>query len=311
MKNELNNFPQQCREAMQFGKGIRVKNVEKIIVAGVGGSAFAGDVLKALVDRDIAVEVHRNYGLPPRSKNALIFAVSFSGNTEETISAFEEAEKGQVVGISSGGILQKKCEEKGKPHVKIPGGIQPRNGLGYLCIPMINILAENKLAQLDIGSTVNELEKNQGELEKKGKQLAKKLVGFTPLIYSSEKLKCISYGWKTRINENAKIHAFAAQFPELNHNELVGYTKKTADFHTIIIQDKDDHPRIKKRFEITAELIRQMGGEVSVINTIGSSLASRIFNTLHLGDWTSYFLAIENSVDPAPVEVIEKLKKML
>ncbi len=311
MKNELKNFPAQCKEALQLGKGIKAGKAGQIVVAGVGGSAFAGDVLKTLVGQQAAIEVHRDYSLPPRSEGALVFAVSYSGNTEETISCLEQAKRGKVVGISSGGILEQKCLEYALPHVKVPGNIQPRNALGYLCIPMLNVLAENKFAQLDMTPVIEELEKNQDKLEKTGKQLAKKLMGKIPLIYSSEKLKCISYGWKTRINENAKTHAFSAQFPELDHNELVGYTKKTEAFHTVIIRDKEDHGRVQKRFEITEKLIREMGGEATIIDTVGGSLASRVFNTLHLGDWTSYYLAIENKVDPAPVEVIEKLKKML
>ena len=357
MLNDLRNFPKQCEEARELGREIRIEGIEKVIVTGIGGSAFSGDVLKAIAGKEIEVIVNRDYNLPDADDKTLVFAVSYSGNTEETLSALNEAkEKGcKIIGISSGGKIEEECnidvqeqpEGAGKIyHIKVPSGIQPRNALGYLSIPMIVVLQENNLINgkhLDI--MVNELK--ESNIEERGRRIADLLINKIPLIYSSERLKCLSYGWKTRINENSKTHAFAGQIPEMNHNELVGYTRRRDNFYTIIIRDLGDSERIKKRFLITKELIEKYEGKCSIIDTQGSNgapplrrggtsngapplrrgrtsngatplrrggtsnLASRIFCTLHLGDWVSYYLALNYNIDPEPVEIIEYLKGRL
>ncbi len=314
MKQEFEHFPKQCKEALKLGNGIKLNNVSQVMIAGMGGSAFPGDVLQAIAGDQITVTVNKDYNLPKiMDKNTLVFAISYSGNTEETISCFDEAVKRgyKVIGITAGGELEEKCREKNVEFIKVPSGIQPRNALGYLCISMLNTLQENKLVNVKLEPIVKDLEKMEKQLQEKGEQIAETLLGKVPLIYSSQKLKCLAYGWKIRINENGKTHCFANQFPELNHNELVGYTTKTADFHTVMIKDKDDHQRIKKRFEITKKLIQEKGFEVTEINTIGSDLTSRIFCTLHLGDWIGYYLAVKKGINPAPVKIVEDLKKEL
>ncbi len=315
MKQNLESFPQQCKYALGLNPNIKIKGVNKIIVAGVGGSAFAGSVLKTLLTDEISVVVAKDYGLPKDvDSKTLIFAVSYSGNTEETLYSVNEAIRRQckIVGISSGGDLEKICKEKKLYHIKIPAGIEPRNALGYLLIPMLLVLQKNYLIEEQpIEEMIRELQKKQKVIKKQGVKIANVLFNRIPLIYSSEKLSCLSYGFKTRLNENSKIHAFSHQIPELDHNELVGYTKKIGDFYTIIIKDKDDFLRNKKRYDVTKKLIEKFGGECIIIETFGSSLISRIFNMLHLADWISYHLALKYQIDPGPVNIIEDLKKEL
>lgn len=313
MESVLQAFPQQCKDAMNIGHGIKLAEIDRIIVAGMGGSAFAGDVIKAIASDEIEVSVVRDYSIPKNSnEKTLVFVVSYSGNTEETLSAFEDAinKKCKIIGISSGGKLEELCRKNKVPFVKVPSGIQPRCALGYLSIPMLVILQENKIVQnLELELIDKDLQ--NPSIKTKGLEIAKLLGTKIPLIYSSEKLKCLSYGWKTRINENSKIHAFSNQIPELNHNELVGYTNKIGSFCTIILVDKDDNPFIKKRFFATKSSIEKLGGECILLETMGSNRASRIFSALHLGDWVSYYLALEYGIDPQPVEVIENFKKEL
>ena len=312
MRDVIVNFKEQIKEALGLGKGITLPKVERIVVSGMGGSGFAGDVLKSLFsDKDILV--NKDYGLPRFiNENALVFIVSYSGNTEETLSSLEEALKRQcsVVVISSGGKCVEIAEKKKLPLVKVPSGIQPRSALAYLLIPMLTVLEENEIIKnLNVYEAMQEIDMK--ELEEGGKELAKHLYKHTPLIYSSENLKCLSYGWKTRLNENSKVHAFSNTIPEMNHNEIVGFTKKVGKFVAILIADRDDSRRNKLRFNITKELIRKHGVEYFLIETNGYTLLSRIFKNLLLADFTSYYLALEYDVKPEPIKIVEDLKKEL
>ncbi|MCK4521632.1 MAG: bifunctional phosphoglucose/phosphomannose isomerase, partial [Nanoarchaeota archaeon] len=147
--------------------------------------------------------------------------------------------------------------------------------------------------------------------KEKAKQLAERLFNKVPLIYSSERLYAIAYKWKINFNENSKIHAFCNFFPELNHNEMVGFTKKNGDYYCIIIKDDYDERRIKKRMSITKDIITINKSPALELNITGTSDLVKIFSTIHIGDWTSYILALKNKVDPTPVKLVEYLKKKL
>ncbi|MFH0713588.1 MAG: bifunctional phosphoglucose/phosphomannose isomerase [Candidatus Micrarchaeota archaeon] len=291
---------------------IKLQNVDKVIIAGVGGSAFAGEVIATLCHGQLNVEVHRDYGLPKVNVSTLVIACSYSGNTEETLSSLSAALKTncQVIGIASGGELEQQCKLNSIPFVKVPSGMQPRNATLYMTIPILELFASNGLIEkIDYGE-LKESVKSES-LKTQGKQIAERIYGKTPLIYSSQRLKCVSMAWKIAFNENAKMHAFHNQLPELNHNEIVGYTKKSGNFHTLIIRDKDDSERNQKRFTITEKLIRDFGSECTVIETQGTTFANRLFSTIQLGYWTSFYLAKKNGVDPEPVVIVERLKMEL
>jgi glucose/mannose-6-phosphate isomerase len=148
-------------------------------------------------------------------------------------------------------------------------------------------------------------------LAKQADKLAEKLQGKVPLIFSSTRMGWIAYRWQTQLNENSKIHAFHHVFPELNHNMIVGFTKLNADFHAIILEDQDDHRRIKKRMEITRRLIRKQGVDSTMLDFTDPSLLVRMMSMIHLGDLTSYFLSQYEGIDPVPVDIVESLKKEL
>ena len=318
MKKVLENFYLQFQDAQKLTSGIKIQNqkIDNILICGVGGSAFVGDVLKSLIGDEINVIVNRDYTIPKfiLPEKSLLFVISYSGNTEEAIYCFKEAlkRKFRIIAISSNGLLEKLAKKNKIDFIKVPSGIQPRNAMGYLLIPMIKILEDSKIIpKQGIESLPKIIKLKEKLIQRRGEEIAEMLYQKIPLIYSSERLKCLSYGWKTRLNENSKIHAFSHQFPELNHNELVGYTKKIAPFFTIIIKDKDDFSRIQKRYQITKRLINSLGGECLILNTNGKSLLERIVLNLHLADWVSYFLALKYGINPEPVEIIQKLKKSL
>ena len=314
MLKVLEDFPHQCRTALELTKGMSVSGkIDKIVVCGMGGSAVGGDLLKAYMHNSkIPVFVVRDYKVPNFvDENTLVFAVSYSGNTEETISAYEDAsrKKAKIVAVTSGGQLGAMA----KKIIKIPSGLQPRAALGYLFFPVLGVLNNSGIADVKGG----EIEEMLGILSKTGdfkivgERIAKKIGLRTPLIYASELLSAVAYRWKTQFNENSKAAAFYHSFSEMNHNEIAGYqTINKNDFVAIFIRDKDDNERIKKRMDITKEIISSRV-DVEEIFTREESLLSKMFSAIYYGDFASYYLAIANRVDPTPVTVIENLKKKL
>lgn len=314
MLSVLEGFPSQCRNALALAKGITVpRDVTNIVVTGMGGSAIGGDLLKSyLADSDLPVFTNRSYTLPNFvTENTLVFVVSYSGNTEETLAALEDAKKkkAKVVVITSGGGLA----ETAKPAINIPAGFQPRAALGYLFFPMLGVLYNGGLVDVrnkDLNEMLTLL-KDTDHFREEGRKVAKFINGKIPIIYSSELLAPVAYRFKTQINENAKYPAFMHVFSEMNHNEINAFeSMERKKFAVLMIRDQHDHPRIRKRMDICKEIMSQRV-DVEDIITKGSSLLARMFTTIYLGDFASYELAMLNHVDPTPVDVIQALKQKL
>ena len=321
MRQVIMDFPKQLEVGFKLAKNVKVKGKFKnIVIAGVGGSALPADLLVGMFHIALPIYIHKDYNLPREaSRDSLVICISYSGNTEETISVLQEAltKKLPVIGIATGGEIEKLCQENKITFVKIPSGIQPRSAVGYLFSVLAGILANhNAIEDIsgDLKNTVKDLQAIKGQLEKEGKVLAEKLVKKVPIIYASRQYQALAEIWKIRFNENSKIPAFYNYFPELNHNELVGFSeveKVDAKFYAIFLQDQTDHPRIAKRMELTAETLQSKNIPVSIIASTKGSETSKIFSSLMLSDWTSYHLALLNDVDPTPVAMIEDFKKRL
>jgi len=313
MLQVIKDFDVQCREALNLPRGISVSGqVDNIIITGMGGSAISGNLLKTyLSDINIPVYVNRDYKLPNFvNENSLVFAVSYSGNTEETLSSFRDAKakNAKIIGITSGGKLADECEKV----ITIPSGLQPRAALGYLFFPMLGILHNTNITRVknDELNEMMDILKKTDSFNDQGEELSKKLKEKIPIIYASEALEAIAFRWKTQINENAKMPAFYNVFSEMNHNEIVGYKSMDRKFAAVIIRDKHDNDRIKKRMDICREIM-EVNVDVEEIETQGESLLARMFSAIYLGDFVSYYLALWNRVDPSPVEIIEGMKKKL
>ncbi|MBA3064609.1 bifunctional phosphoglucose/phosphomannose isomerase [Candidatus Woesearchaeota archaeon] len=316
MINVLESIPEQIAEAVKLAKDVKVTEpIKKIMVAGMGGSAVSGDILKAYLKDKIDVTVNKDYFLPELAgKETLLFIVSYSGNTEETISTFRTAQRKNIsmIVITTGGNLEELSKISKTPCIIIPRGFQPRAALAYLFFPMLAVLYNSHFIDNpteDIKKTIKAL-KNP-KFKERAQDLAERLVEKVPLIYSSERMGVVAYRWKTQFNENAKIHAFCHVFPELNHNELVGYGNIKAGYHVIIIKDDEDYVKVKKRMDITKRLISEAGINVTEMVIKGECFLTKLFSAMYLGDLTSYYLALKYGTDPTPVDVIEKLKKEL
>ena len=320
MKEVIATSPKQLIDGLELAKNIKIiKEFKNVVICGVGGSALPANILDSVVITKIPLYVHRDYNLPSiANKDSLIICISYSGNTEETISALEEAihKNITVVSITTGGKIEKMCEKHNIALIKIPSGIQPRSATGYLFSTLSTVLNNCKIIDDisdDILNTAKELEKRNLDLEKEGKMLAKKMAKKIPVVYASNSFKTAARIWKIKFNENSKIPAFYNYFPELNHNEMVGFTdkKNISGFYVLIIRDKQDHSRTLKRMELMSSILKKKSVKNSFIETIDGSMMLKFFEILLLGDWTSYYIAINNKIDPTPVEMVEEFKKLL
>jgi len=316
----VERFPEHLSEAKALGEGVKVGGVDKIVVTGMGGSAIAGSLLQSYCSAkapNLPVFVSRDYDLPGIvDGKTLVFAISYSGNTEETLSSFKSAmRKGaKIVVVTSGGKLRQQAEQLNKQVVLVPEGIQPRAALPYLFLPLLNVLYNSGLIpdpSEEIASTISSLKGGASGYFERARSLADKLSGKVPLIYASERMGGVAYRWKTQFNENAKIHAFSHVFPELNHNELVGYTKLNANYYAIMLEDEADNRRVKERVKLTKDIIGKKGVPSTQIVIKGEYPLTRILSAVYIGDLASVYLAKLTGVDPEPVEIIEDFKKQL
>jgi len=314
MAEVLRAFPQQCKESMALAKGIKVSGkVSKIVVCGMGGSAIGGNLLRTFMeDKGLPVFLVRDYTLPSFvDESTLVFAVSYSGNTEETLSCVVEAKnkKAKIIAITTGGKLADLAETC----ITVPTGLQPRNAISYLFFPMIGVLYNSSLIKVQ-NADINEMLKvisNVAAFEERAKDLAKRIKEKTPIIYSSTRMEVAAYRFKCEINENAKHPAYHHAFPELCHNELVGYQgMERSKFIVFMIRGSLDHDRIKKRMDICKKIFEDRV-DVEEVKGMGNSLLAQLFSVIYLGDWISYYLAVLKRVDPTPVYIIEHLKKEL
>lgn len=321
MRQVIIDSPSQLRTGLSLAKDIKIQgNFKNVIICGMGGSALSADILRSL-NKVNNIWVHKDYGLPAQAnENSLIICISYSGNTEETLSALNEAigKKLSIICIASGGKIENIRKTKNIPLVKLPSGIQPRYSIGYIFSAIAEIMENSGLMKplsSEIKKTADELEKINEALEREGKKLAKKLVDKIPIIYCASASNAISIAriWKIKFNENAKVPAFYNYFPELNHNEMVGFSliKKDNPFHFIILKDKNDHPRNLKRIDLFSALLRKKGSKTDMIEIKEGSRLFKTFSALLLGDWTSYHLALENGIDPTPVQMVEEFKKLM
>ncbi len=314
--------PYQLTKGWELAGEIRVSgNFNRLVISGMGGSALPGELLGMFLEqkKEVLLEIiiNRNYSLPKKPlEKSLHFFASYSGKTEETLSSLKEAleKKQPVVIFTTGGDLEKIAREKKLPWVLLPSGIEPRCAIGYFFSAMLKVLVNSGLIKEGIEDFSQVTEKIQSQmelLEKEGKEIAKKLKGQVPVIYASEFFRPLALIWKIALNENAKTPAFYNIYPELNHNEMVGFTLLQNKFHILCLPHPEDHPQILKRMKITAELLKEKGIETTFWEMPTGNLLETIFETVFLGEWISYYLALEYNQDPAPVALVEKLKILL
>ncbi|MBU0529794.1 bifunctional phosphoglucose/phosphomannose isomerase [bacterium] len=333
MFGAIYRFADQIQKAIGIGEQINLKNdysaCKNIIVAGMGGSAIGGDVVKTLVHHELKIPfyVNRNYTLPKwADEKTLIICSSYSGNTEESLSAYEDAlKKGTMIcGISTGGQLSERIQAKGFDLITIPGGLQPRAALAYSFVPMLYLLINIKLIS---NSLIDNLSRSIASLEKKRDtysigdttnpifKMAKEIYGMIPIIYGiTDTTAVVALRWKGQLCENSKMLAYHNEIPELNHNEIVGWGNNPdllSELSVIWLRDKNDNERLRARQDITKTLLNDIDIMQHEVSAEGANSVERLLDLINYGDWLSYWCAILHNTDPSPVEKINKLKKTL
>lgn len=330
MRTMISSFPALVRDALALSQKIDIpdsyRRVEEIVVCGMGGSAIGGDLFRDLSNRMIPVNVSviREYDMPKHvGEKSLVIAVSYSGNTEETLECFKQAfERGsRIIGIASNGLLEEACSRLGIPFIKVPTGYQPRAALPLLFIPLLKIAekigfpmaGDEELKRLcALLEDYNRVLSPGSPTERNpAKQLAVKLYGKLPVIYSLGHLKSVALRYKDQINENAKMRAMCDQLPELNHNEVEAWER--ADFkdllHIILIDTRFKNKYVAESIRELVSKIEAEGVGVSVLTPLGETMLEEMLSAILFGDWVSYYLAILRRVDPAPVSLISEFKK--
>ncbi|MEM1126590.1 MAG: bifunctional phosphoglucose/phosphomannose isomerase [Bacteroidota bacterium] len=326
----IRSFPAHLREGRRRALEADLtwpEDPAQVVIVGMGGSAIGGDLVASMArgSSPVPVEVVRGYTVPGYVNACTVVIVSsFSGNTEETLSAFDEAvaRGATILCVTSGGTVQARAEAGGYGHVLIPGGMPPRAALGYsfsvvaTLAERLGVLAppdgawEEAYALLDAQTEdLSNLEGNQAL------DLARQLTGAVPLVYSGNGLmEVVNLRWRGQIQENSKVLAFGNVFPELNHNEIMGWTYPDAfigRLAVIVLRDRADHPRVLRRLDITGELLQDRAALWHEVHSRGESALARLLATVNLGDWVSYYLAVTRQVDPTPIGLIDALKTAL
>jgi glucose/mannose-6-phosphate isomerase len=320
--------PKHYTQAAKLAKTLSIDypRPEMIIAAGMGGSGIGGELLKDWArDRiSVPIDVCKEYSLPACArKNTMVFVVSYSGETEETLSVLRDAIKKncKVVCISSGGKLHEFSEKLNFPHLLVPSGMAPRATLPYLFIPLLTSLEKIGLASgvdNEISETTKVLKQVSAENSPEkpsssnfSKKLAKNVVGTVPAVYGFGYYRTVAQRLKTQFNENSKNPAKWETFPELDHNEIVGWeaaAEFSRCFSTIIIRDAEEPDGIRQRIEVTKELINRQIRKIYELRSVGESRLAKMASVICTGDFASVYLAILRGIDPTPVNTITLLK---
>jgi glucose/mannose-6-phosphate isomerase len=332
MLGVVSSLGDQCRRGYGAGSAIRgapsLEGVATIVFCGIGGSAVAGDVLRVLYRNrlGIPIDVNRATELPAyATTHSLAIVSSYSGNTSEALGSFRDAlQRGcRVVTVTSGGALAREAADAGLPVVLVPGGLMPRAALGFLSLAMLGALEAMGILpplETDVAETVAELEVLARRLgpdvpraENAAKEIAWQIGDRTPVIWGAEGIGAVAAGrWKTQFNENAKIPAWSAPLPELDHNEVVGWTAPAGQAYLVIALRHQGEPHdVAVRFPPTMEIAQEAGAPVHEVQAAGRSSLARLFSLVLMGDFASTYHGLAHGRDPSPIAAIDRLKAAL
>jgi glucose/mannose-6-phosphate isomerase len=333
MLGHLHNFPEQCRRAWERVIKLELppeySQISNVVIVGMGGSAIGGDIVRrlAMYESKVPVRVHRDYGLPAFvDESTLVITSSYSGNTEETLSAFTEAlgNRSRKLVIASGGKLKQLADQEHIPSFVIDYQAPPRAAFPHSLIPLVGIFQKLGLLSdksADVREAVDILNKLSTDfIETKplasnsAKQLAAKLLGRIAVIYGAEILSEVARRWKGEFNENSKAWAFFENFPELNHNAVVGYEfppEAKERIYVLMLHSSLLRPRNLLRYEVTAKLLSKAGITYEFVESAGKSALSQVLSLVLLGDYSSFYLSMLNEVDPTSTDAINFIKQYL
>ena len=324
MLDDVLGIPDQLRDALWRVDSARLEPVEAtgVMVCGMGGSAIGGDLAAAalgdLLTRPLVVI--RGYGLPSwATPGWTVLCSSYSGRTEETLACFEAAEAlgANRVVASTGGPLVDRAREAEVPVVGLPGIFQPRAAVAYMFVVALEVAAlagAGPRLHTELDAAAAFLAEQADTLRFRATEIATMLDGTAPLVHGADLTAPVARRWKTQANENAKVPAFASEIPEADHNELCGWTEAAISGHrlaAVFLEDRDQHPREARRFELTAEAVDRAGAPSVRVETAGETRVARLLWATMLGDLVSLELARLRGVDPVPTEALDRFKEAM
>ncbi len=321
MRQLIQEFPAQLADAYQIGRTATLSKssseIRNVLITGLGGSGIGGKVVAQLLEEEARVPfyINNDYVLPAFvDQHTLIIVSSYSGNTEETLAAMKAGlQAGAVVAaITSGGEVLELCQKHQLAHIVIPGGHPPRSQFGYSFVQQLfllvhfGIIGENWIAGLSELSGF--LAQQQADIIDLAAQLCEENGNRIPIIYSERAFEGVAIRWRQQLNENSKLLCWHHVFPELNHNEMVGWEAGSNCYQVIFLKTRFDHERSRMRMDISEEWIAKKDAKVSHAAAFGSSRLEQVMSLIHLGDWLSLLLAEKNGTDPVIIEAIDHLK---
>lgn len=323
MKTLVERFSKQLAEAGQIAQHAiieKAENVQHIVVTGLGGSGIGGTVVAELVAENcsIPVLVNKDYFLPAYvGKHSLVIVSSYSGNTEETLQAMQTAlQKGaQIVCITSGGKIREIAKQHQLGCIEIPGGMPPRSCFGYSLVQLLKVLVVNGFASAslftDLQNAIELLDKEEQAIQTEAMALAKKLHGKFAMLYSLGSCEGVVVRFRQQINENGKMLCCHHTFPEMNHNELVGWVEENKNLAVVTMRTTFDYDRTVKRYEFCKPLFEKLSSSVTDVFAKGQSRLEQYLYLVHIGDWASCYLADLKGIDAVEVKIIDQLKNEL
>lgn len=323
MKELVQNFTKQLTEAKAIAaKAVISENsiINNVVISGLGGSGIGGTILSELVSDTckVPILVNKDYFLPAFvNEHTLVVISSYSGNTEETLSAMQQAiSKGaQIACVTSGGKILELAKQHQYDFIEIPGGMPPRSCIGYSLIQLIKLFVAKGLADTslfaDLDKAIALLNEENGSIKTEAALVAKKIYDKFPILYAVGNSEGVVVRFRQQINENGKILCGHHSFPEMNHNELVGWTTKNEDLAVVVFHTSFDYSRNKKRYEVCKPLFEKYSSGVIDIVAKGGSKLEQFLYLINIGDWISCYIADLRGIDPVEVRVIDHLKAEL
>lgn len=324
MKKLIEEYTSHLNKAIQIGKNTTFnapkKSINQVLIGGLGGSGIGGTIISQLVAKEckVPVIINKSYHLPAFvNANTLVICCSYSGNTEETLSMYASAEEkgAEIAVITSGGKFVELAKENNLNHLVIPGGLPPRAAFG-LSFPQLFFVFEkygliNNAFITKLEKSISSINEVEEEIQEEASTIASQLFGKTPIIYSESSKEGIAVRFRQQINENAKMLCWHHVFPELNHNELVGWRTKNEDLAVVVFRSTEDFYRNQERIDYSKKVITNYTNTIIDIYAKGDSPLEEALYLIHLGDWVSYFIAELKGIDSVEVDVITGLKDML
>lgn len=320
----IKDFPQNMRDAVKIGQkaaaGFRTSPVSNVLISGLGGSGIGGKIISQLVydSCKAPIQVVSDYSIPAWvGPDTLFIACSYSGNTEETLSTLKEAmgREAQVSCITSGGELKGIAELKGYNIIEIPGGQPPRTSFGYNAMQLLFILEAYGLIEggfvRELNAAADLLDEEAGMIHSQAAAVMAKIRGTIPVIYAETWFEGVAVRLRQQINENAKMLCWHHALPEMNHNELVAWAGGSKEFSVILMRTPEDHPSTAKRMELSKVIMGRYTDKIIELHALGETRIERAYYLIHLGDWLSYYMAVDRDVDPVEIEVIDYFKAEL